>query len=171
MNIQRVFRAGTAALSFAGLIGFALVPVATAADDDHDHQMIMLVGCVQPERGYYEGLWYGKDENFVLANATPILAGQPLPASILDESCDTTTPGGYMYRLTGHGDEQQYLGQFVGRRVVIVGELEGYHWKHPVVQAAVQGVYFRYHGTLPKVELGTIKEYVQPVAASTSTHP
>jgi hypothetical protein len=166
MNIQHVFRTGAAALSFTGLIGFALVPLATAADGDHDHDMVMLIGCVQPERGYYEGLWSGHEDNFVLANATPISAGQPVPSSVADESCDTATPGAYMYRLTGHGDER--LGQFAGRRVVVVGELEDYHWghwDHSAIQGAIQGVWLRYHGKLPKVELGTIQEYVPPTAA------
>jgi hypothetical protein len=162
MNIQHVFRTGAAALSFTGLIGFALVPLANAADGDHDHDMVMLVGCVQPERGYSEGLWSGHEDNFVLANATPISAGQPVPSSIADESCDTATPGAYMYRLTGHGDER--LGQFAGRRVVVVGELEDYDWDHSAIQGAIQGIWLRYHGKLPKVELGTIQEYVPPVA-------
>jgi hypothetical protein len=164
MNIQHVFRTGAAALSFAGLVGFGLAPLA-AADGDHDHDTVMLIGCVQPERGYYEGLWYGHEDNFVLANATPILAGQ-VPPFVANESCDTATPGAYMYRLTGHGDQR--LGQFAGRRVVIVGELENYHWGHwddTAIQGAVQGIWLRYHGKLPKVELGTIQEYVPPVAA------
>jgi hypothetical protein len=168
MNIQRVFRTGTAALSFAGLIGFALVPLATAADGDHEHG-VMLVGCVQPERGYYEGLWTGDEDHFVLANATAVLAGRPVPSSVADESCATATPGGYMYRLKGHGAEQ--LRQFSGRRVVVVGELENYHWgnwDYDAIQGAVQGVWLRYHGKLPKVELGTIQEYVPPVAATTT---
>ena len=168
MNIQRVIRTGTAALSFAGLVGFALVPLATAADGDHDHDMVTLIGCVQPERGYYAGLWSGDDDDFVLANATAVLAGRRAPSSIVADSCDTTTPGGYMYRLTGHGGE--HLGQFVGRRVVVIGELEDYHWghwDHSEIQGAMQGVWLRYFGKLPKVELGTIQEYVPPVAAST----
>lgn len=168
MNIQRAFRAGTAALSFAGLIGFALAPLVTAADGDHDHDLVTLVGCVQPERGYYEGLWSGHEGYFVLANATAVLAGHPVPSSITNESCDSATPGGYMYRLKGHGNAQ--LGQFQGRRVVVVGELENYHWgnwDHPEIQGAVQGVWLRYHGKLPKLELGTIQEFVPPVAAST----
>ena len=168
MNIQHVFRTGAAALSFTGLIGFALAPLATAADSDHDHDAVMLIGCVQPERGYHEGVWSGHEGNWVLANATPISAGQPLPSSIVDESCDTATPGAYMYRLTGHGGE--HLGQFVGRRVVVIGELEDYHWghwDHSEIQGAMQGVWLRYFGKLPKVELGTIQEYVPPVAAST----
>jgi hypothetical protein len=167
MNIH-VFRTGTAALSFAGLIGFALVPQATAADSDHDHDMVMLIGCVQPERGYHDGLWSGDEDNFVLANATPILAGQPVPSSIAHEPCDTATPGAYMYRLTGHGEE--HLGQFVGRRVVIVGELKDSHWghwDHSEIQGAMQGVWLRYYGKLPKVELGSIREYVPPVAVRT----
>ena len=164
MNIQCVFRTGIAALSFAGFIGFALAPL--AADGDHDHGLVQLIGCVQPERGYSEGLWSGDEDYFVLANATPVLEGQPVPSSITNESCDTATPGKYMYRLTGHGDE--HLGQFAGRRVVIVGELEDYHWghwDHSAIQGAIQGVWLRYHGKLPKVELGTIQEYVPPVAA------
>jgi hypothetical protein len=168
MNIQHVFRTGAAALSFTGLIGFALAPVATAADSDHDHDRVMLVGCVQPERGYHEGVWSGHEDNWVLANATPISAGQPLPSSIADESCDTATPGAYMYRLTGHGGE--HLGQFVGRRVVVIGELEDYHWghwDHSEIQGAMQGVWLRYFGKLPKMELGTIQEYVPPVTANT----
>ena len=168
MNIQRVFRTGTAVLSFAGLIGFALVPLATAADGDHDRERVMLIGCLQPERGYNEGVWSGDEDNFVLANATPIVAGQPVPSSIAGESCDTATPGAYMYRLTGHGVE--HLGQFVGRRVVIVGELKDSHWghwDHSEIQGAMQGVWLRYFGKLPKVELGTIQEYVPPVAART----
>jgi hypothetical protein len=167
MNIQRVFRTGTAALSFAGLIGFALVPLATA-DGDHDHDMVTLIGCVQPERGYYEGLWTGDEDNFVLANATAVLAGRRAPSSIAADSCETTTPGGYMYRLKGHGVEQ--LRPFLGRRVVIVGELENSHWgnwNYDAIQGAVQGVWLRYHGKLPKVELATIQEYVPPVAART----
>jgi hypothetical protein len=167
MNIQRVFRTGTAALSFAGLIGFALAPFATAAGGDHDFEMVTLVGCVQPERGYYEGLWSGDDDNFVLANARPVLAGRPMPSSIANESCDTATPGEYMYRLTGHRNEQ--LAQFMGRRVVVRGELENYHWgnwDHSEIQGAPQGVWLRYHGKLPKLELGTIQEYVPPVAAN-----
>ena len=166
MNIQRAFRTGTAALSFAGLIGFALVPLVTAADGDHDYEAVTLIGCVQPETGYYEGLWSGHEENFVLANATALLAGRPVPPSIANESCDTATPGEYMYRLTGHRDEQ--LAQFMGQRVVVVGELENYHWgnwDHSEIQGAVQGVWLRYHGKLPKVELGTIQEYVPPAAA------
>ena len=168
MNIQQVFRAGAAALSFTGLVGFALVPLATASDGDHDHDMVTLIGCVQPERGYYEGVWSGDDDYFVLANATPMLSGQPVPSSIADESCDTATPGAFMYRLTGHGGE--HLGQFVGRRVVIVGELKDSHWghwDHHEIQGAMQGVWLRYFGKLPKVELGTIQQYVTPVAAST----
>jgi len=164
MNIQHAFRRGTAALSFAGFIGFALVPLLTAADGDHD--TVTLVGCVQPERGYYEGLWSGHEGHFVLANATPILLGHPVPSSIAEESCDTARPGAYMYRLTGHGNEQ--LGQFVGHRVVIVGELENYHWgnwDNSAIQGGVQGVWLRYHGKLPKLELGTIQEYVPPAAA------
>jgi hypothetical protein len=167
MNIQRVFRMGTAALSFAGLIGLAFVPPATAAGGDHDYDAVTLIGCVQPERGYYEGLWSGHEGNFVLANATAVLAGRPVPPSIANESCDTAIPGEYMYRLTGHGDEQ--LAPFMGRRVVVVGELENYHWgnwDHSEIQGAVQGVWLRYHGKLPKLELGTIKEYVTPVAAN-----
>src|SRR5262249_43022775 len=154
MNIQHVFRTGAAALLFTGLVGFGLAPLATAADDDHDHDMVMLIGCVQPERGYYEGLWYGHEDNFVLANATAILAGQ-VPSPVGNESCDTATPGAYMYRLTGHGN--QHLSQFAGRRVVVVGELENYHWGHwdqTAIQGAVQGIWLRYHGKLPKVELG-----------------
>ena len=167
MNIQHVLRAGTAALSFTGLVGFVLVPRA-AADGDHDRDRVMLIGCVQPERGYNEGLFYGHDDNFVLANARPILAGQPMPSYIADEPCDTAIPGEYMYRLTGHGDG--HLGQFAGRRVVIVGELENYHWgnwDYTAIQGAIQGVWLRYHGKLPKLELGTIQEYVPPVAART----
>jgi len=56
----------------------------------------------------------------------------------------------------------------MGRRVVVVGELENYHWgnwDHHEIQGAVQGVWLRYHGKLPKVELSTIQEYVPPVAA------
>jgi hypothetical protein len=168
MNIQHVFRTGAAALSFTGLIGFALAPLATAADSDHDHDRVTLIGCVQPERGYHEGVWSGHEDNWVLANATPISAGQPLPSSIADESCDTATPGAYMYRLTGHGGE--HLGQFVGRRVVVIGELEDYHWghwDHSEIQGAMQGVWLRYFGKLPKMELGTIQEYVPPVTANT----
>src|SRR5262249_11956638 len=160
-NIQRVFRTGTAALSLAGFIGFALVPLATAAGGDHDYEAVPLIGCVQPERGYYEGLWSGHEGNFVLAKARPPLAGRPAASPLANESCDTATPGEYMYRLTGHGDEQ--LAQFMGRRVVVVGELENYHWgnwDHSEIQGAVQGVWLRYHGKLPKLELGTIKEYV-----------
>ena len=167
MNIQRAFRTGTAALSFAGLIGFALVPLVTAADGDHDHDTVRLIGCVQPERGYSEGLWSGREGHFVLANATPILAGRPVPSSVKDESCDITTPGGYMYRLTIRGDAQ--LGQFLGRRVVVVGELENDHWVRwgpdPYVQVATQGIWLRYGGDLPKVELRSIQDYVAPVAA------
>ena len=166
MNIQRAFRTRTAALGFAGLIGFALLPVPTAADGDHDYEIVTLIGCVQPETGYYEGLWSGHENNFVLANAAAVLAGHPVPSSITNESCDTATPGGYMYRLKGHGDAQ--LAQFVGRRVVVAGELENYHWgnwDHSEIQGAVQGVWLRYHGKLPKLELGTIQEYVPPVAA------
>jgi hypothetical protein len=167
MNIQHVVRTGTAALSFAGLIGFALVPLAAAPDGDHDHDRVTLIGCMQPERGYHEGQWSGDEDHFVLANATPILAGQPVPSSIADESCDTATPGAFMYRLTGHGVE--HLGQFVGRRVVIVGELKDSHWghwDHTEIQGAMQGVWLRYFGKLPKVELGTIQEYVSPVTTS-----
>jgi len=166
MNTQHVFTRGAAALSFTTFVGFALAAPATAADHDHDQgKMVMLIGCLQPERGYYEGLWYGHEGNFVLANARPILAGEPVPSSIVGESCDTATPGAYMYRLTGHGEEN--LGQFLGRRVVIVGELEDEYWDHHAVQGAIQGIWFRYHGKLPKVELGSIQEYVPPVAART----
>jgi hypothetical protein len=169
MNIQRVFREGAAALSLTVLVGLAFVSPATAGDGDHHDTMVMLIGCVQPEMGYTEGLWYGHKDNFVLANATPVLLGEPVPSSIANESCDTATPGAYMYRLTGHGEE--YLGQFAGRRVVVVGELENYHWgdwDQSAIQGAIQGLWLRYHGKLPKVELGNIKEYVPPLAA---VHP
>jgi hypothetical protein len=136
MNTQHKYSLLTACVLACAVVGFAPRPASAqvigSVTGDHHKLPVTAVGCLQRERDYRsehsKHHSRGVSNEYVLVNATmgvPSMQIAPAPEAEVN-NCLTSQGNGQAFELTGRGERG--LEPFVGRRVVISGELK--HAKH-----------------------------------------